>query len=139
MATFNSVNALEKYIKNAVSKSMKDAGDETENIMREEIQTQVYDGYKDNPYRTGQLMDSIGITKITDDSVEVSWQDNGDWNSLINGNHMYVIHGLEMGKTWGEGGYRPQTNLVETSNERVKTEIPDTIKKSLKGQGVPVK
>lgn len=139
MATFNSISALEKYIKNTVSKSMDDISRETENIMREEVERQVYHTYEPFDYeRTYALLDSIKTTEQAKDSVEVSWKNDGGWTSY-DGRDMYVIHGLEMGKTYGRGGYRPRTNLVEESNRRVKKEIPDVLKDSLRANGVPVK
>lgn len=139
MPTFKNLNDLMKYVKKATSDSIPELGKELEEIMKEEIQTQVYDAYKDNEWRTGQLKESVETTHISEDRVEVSWRDNGDWNSVINGNHMYVIHGLEMGKTWGEGGYRPSTNLVEESYKRAEDEIPNKYKIEMKKRGIPIK
>lgn len=135
MPTFNSLEDVMKYVKKATADSMKEVGDKVEDIMKEEIQSQVYDAYPDNEHRTGQLKQSVETTKISDNSVEVSWRDNGDWFSLINGDHMYVIHGLEMGKTWN----RPGTNLVEESKQRADIEVPDVYKKAMRSKGVPIK
>ena len=140
MAKFKSLKDAMKYIEKATSDSMQELGKELEEIMKEEIQTQVYDAYDPSEYeRTMQLLNSVETTNVGDNSVEVSWRDNGDWNSVINGNHMYVIHGLEMGKTWGEGGYRPSTNLVEESYKRAEDEIPNKYKIEMKKRGIPIK
>ena len=128
MPTFKNLNDLMKYVKKATSDSMPELGKELEEIMKEEIQTQVYDAYDPSTYeRTKQLLNSVETTNIRDNSVEVSWRDNGDWTSYA-GKHMYVIHGLEMGKTYGVGGYRPKTNLVEESYRRAENEIPKNTK-----------
>ena len=47
---------------------------------------------------------------------------------------MYVIHGLDMGKTWG----RPQTNLVEESERRAREEVPEELIRALRANGINV-
>ena len=139
MAKFKSLKDAMKYIEKATSDSMQEVGRELEEIMKEEIQTQVYDAYDPSTYeRTKQLLNSVETTNIRDNSVEVSWRDNGDWTSYA-GKHMYVIHGLEMGKTYGKGGYRPSTNLVEESYRRAENEIPKKYKTEMKKRGIPIK
>lgn len=139
MAKFKSLKDAMKYIEKATSDSMQEVGRELEEIMKEEIQTQVYDAYDPSTYeRTKQLLNSVETTNIRDNSVEVSWRDNGDWTSYA-GKHMYVIHGLEMGKTYGKGGYRPSTNLVEESYRRAENEIPKKYKAEMKKRGIPIK
>ncbi len=139
MAKFKSLKDAMKYIEKATSDSMQELGRELEEIMKEEIQTQVYDAYNPSTYdRTKQLLNSVETTNVSDNSVEVSWRDNGDWTSYA-GKHMYVIHGLEMGKTYGKGGYRPSTNLVEESYRRAENEIPKKYKTEMKKRGIPIK
>ena len=139
MAKFKSLKDAMKYIEKATSDSMQELGRELEEIMKEEIQTQVYDAYNPSTYdRTKQLLNSVETTNVSDNSVEVSWRDNGDWTSYA-GKHMYVIHGLEMGKTYGKGGYRPSTNLVEESYRRAENEIPKKYKAEMKKRGIPIK
>ena len=139
MAKFKSLKDAMKYIEKATSDSMQEVGRELEEIMKEEIQTQVYDAYNPSTYdRTKQLLNSVETTNVSDNSVEVSWRDNGDWTSYA-GKHMYVIHGLEMGKTYGKGGYRPSTNLVEESYRRAENEIPKKYKAEMKKRGIPIK
>ena len=145
MPKFKALKAALEYIEKAKSDSMKNLGECVENIMKEEIQTQVYDAYKPKYYeRTNQFIDSVEVTDISDDRVEISWRDNGDWYSVINrakgeDDHMYVIHGHEMGKVWGVGGYRPQTNLVEESTRRAEYEVPDELIKLLGSKGIKVR
>lgn len=139
MAKFKSLKDAMKYIEKATSDSMQELGRELEEIMKEEIQNQVYDAYNPSTYdRTKQLLNSVETTNVSDNSVEVSWRDNGDWTSYA-GKHMYVIHGLEMGKTYGVGGYRPKTNLVEESYRRAENEIPKKYKAEMKKRGIPIK
>ena len=140
MPKFKNLKSALNYIEKAKKRSMKDVGKCIENIMKEEIQDQVYDRYKPTDYdRTGQFINSVEVTDITDDRIEVSWRDNGDWESYA-GNHMYVIHGHEMGKVYGatKSGYRPQTNLVEESTRRTEREVPEELIRSLGSKGIKV-
>jgi len=141
MPKFKSLKAALEYIEKAKADSMKEIGECVEEIMKEEIQEQVYDAYKPVEYqRTNQLINSVEITNISDDRVEVSWRDNGDWYSVIKRDrgeepdHMYVIHGHEMGRVWGRE-HLP-TNLVEESKRRTEYEIPDELIKSLRSKGI---
>ena len=139
MPTFKSLNDLMRYVNKATADSMPEVGKELEEIMKEEIQTQVYDAYNPSTYeRTKQLLNSVETTNVNDNSVEVSWRDNGDWTSYA-GKLMYVIHGLEMGKTYGRGGYRPSTDLVGESTRRANNEIPDKYKSEMRNRGIPIK
>ena len=140
MPKFKSLNDALKYIEKAKADSMKELGECVEEIMKEEIEEQVYNAYPDNEHRTGQLGESPEITKILDDRVEISWRDNGNWYSIIKRNrneepdHMYVIHGHEMGKVWGR--MNKPTTLVETSTERARKETPDELIKFLRSKGI---
>ena len=140
MPKFKSLKDALNYIEKAKVDSMKEIGECVEDIMKEEIEEQVYDAYPDNEHRTGQLIESVGITRILDDKVEISWRDNGDWFSIIKRSnhekpdHMYVIHGHEMGKVWGR--MNKPTTLVKTSTERARKETPDELIKFLRSKGI---
>jgi hypothetical protein len=138
MPKFKSIKSALNYFEKSKAASMKDVAKCIEDIMKEEIQEQVYDAYKPQDYvRTGEFIESVKATDITKDRVEVTWRDSGDWTSYA-GDHMYVIHGHEMGKVYGVGGYRPITNLVDVSKRRVKKEAPDELIKSLRSKGIKV-
>ena len=140
MPKFKNLKDVENYINKVKADSMRELGECVEDIMKEEIEEQVYDAYPDNEHRTGQLIESVEITRILDDKVEISWRDNGDWFSIIKRNnhekpdHMYVIHGHEMGKVWGR--MNKPTTLVETSTERARKETPDELIKFLRSKGI---
>ena len=143
MPKFKSLNDALKYIEKAKADSMKELGECVEDIMKEEIKEQVYEAYKPEYYRrTNELRDSPKVTKILDDRVEISWRDNGNWYSIIKRNrneepdHMYVIHGHEMGKVWGR--MNKPTTLVETSTERAKKEVPEELIRILRSKGIKV-
>ena len=140
MPKFKNLKDVENYINKVKADSMRELGECVEDIMKEEIEEQVYDAYPDNEHRTGQLIESVEITRILDDKVEISWRDNGDWFSIIKRNnhekpdHMYVIHGHEMGKVWGR--MNKPTTLVETSTERAEKEAPEELIKILRSKGI---
>ena len=141
MPKFKSLNDALKYIEKAKADSMKELGECVEDIMKEEIKEQVYEAYKPEYYRrTNELRDSPKVTKILDDRVEISWRDNGNWYSIIKRakgeepDHMYVIHGHEMGKVWGR--MNKPTTLVETGTERAEKEVPEELIKILRSKGI---
>ena len=143
MPKFKSLKDVENYINKAKADSMKELGECVEEIMKEEIEEQVYNAYKPEYYRrTNELFNSPGITKILDDKVEISWRDNGNWYSVIKRargeqpDHMYVIHGHEMGKVWGR--MNKPTTLVETSTERAEKEVPEELIRILRSKGIKV-
>ena len=132
---------VEEYINKAKADSMKELGECVEEIMKEEIEEQVYNAYKPEYYRrTNELFNSPGITKILDDKVEISWRDNGNWYSVIKRargeqpDHMYVIHAHEMGTVWGREN--EPTTLVETSTERAEKEVPEELIRILRSKGI---
>lgn len=143
MPKFKNLKDVEHYINKVKADSMRELGECVEDIMKEEIEEQVYDAYPDNEHRTGQLIESVEITRILDDKVEISWRDNGDWFSIIKRNnhekpdHMYVIHGHEMGKVWGR--MNKPTTLVETSTKRAEKEVPEELIKILRSKGIKAK
>ena len=143
MPKFKNLKDVENYINKVKADSMRELGECVEDIMKEEIEEQVYDAYPDNEHRTGQLIESVEITRILDDKVEISWRDNGDWYSIIKRSkgeqpdHMYVIHGHEMGKVWGR--MNKPTTLVETSTERAEKEVPEELIKILRSKGIKAK
>ena len=144
MPKFKNLKDALRYIEKAKVDSMKEIGECVEDIMKEEIEEQVYDAYEPRFYeRTNQFINSVGITRILDDKVEISWRDNGNWFSIIkrakgdNDDHMYVIHGHEMGKVWGR--MNKPTTLVETSTERAEKEVPEELIKILRSKGIKAK
>lgn len=135
---FSSIEALTSYIKSCHMSALKEIGDDAVEIMKDVTQSQ-YDG------ETGQMIDCIGVTDVDNDSVRMAWQDNGDWYSVITGNHMYAPIAHEMGTVWGEGHtprepvYKPATTLEETSTERIEQDAPNTYRKVMKSKGFDVR
>ncbi|MGL4802042.1 MAG: hypothetical protein ACRC18_07225 [Cetobacterium sp.] len=137
--TFKSVDDLVGYIRRSCHPdALKEIGEKSVNTMKEVTQDQ-YDG------ETGQMIDCIDVVDIDSNSVKMAWQDNGDWYSVLNGNHMYAPIAHEMGKVWGEGHnpknpvYKPATTLEETSTEIIEGDAPNTYRKVMRSKGFDVR
>ncbi|WP_219716704.1 hypothetical protein, partial [Clostridioides difficile] len=84
---FKSLDELVAYTKNKIAASMPEVGKEMKEIMKEEVNKQVYSGYTPvgewNPNvwggRTGQLLDAIDVTELSSNSVTSEIQNNGNW------------------------------------------------------------
>ena len=137
--TFSSVEELVSYIKNSCHQDvLKEIGEKSVDTMKDVTQNQ-YDG------ETGQMINCIDVVDINNDSVKMAWQDNGDWYSVINGNHMYAPIAHEMGTVWDKGHnpnnpkYKPATTLEETSTEIIEQDAPDTYRKVMRSKGFDVR
>ncbi|EGT5447416.1 hypothetical protein IR152_11145 [Clostridioides sp. ES-S-0108-01] len=143
---FKSLDDLVAYTKNKIAASMPEVGKEMKDIMKEEVNKQVYSGYTPvgewNPNiwrgRTGQLLDAIDVTELSSNSVTSEIQNNGNWVDAFTRNSAFPMERLEKGKVWGVGGYRPQTNIMEESNSKAQERVPKCFKSTMNGLGVPV-
>ncbi|HBF4296288.1 TPA: hypothetical protein KON56_001320 [Clostridioides difficile] len=144
---FKSLDELVAYTKNKIAASMPEVGKEMKEIMKEEVNKQVYSGYTPvgewNPNvwggRTGQLLDAIDVTELSSNSVTSEIQNNGNWVDAFTRNSAFPMERLEKGKVWGVGGYRPQTNIMEESNSKAQERLPKCFKSKMNELGVPVK
>ncbi|PBD80411.1 hypothetical protein [Clostridioides difficile] len=144
---FKSLDELVAYTKNKIAASMSEVGKEMKEIMKEEVNEQVYSGYTPvgewNPNvwggRTGQLLDAIDVTELSSNSVTSEIQNNGNWVDAFTRNSAFPMERLEKGKVWGVGGYRPQTNIMEESNSKAQERVPKCFKSKMNKLGVPVK
>lgn len=134
---FDSISSLMSYVNSCGYDAMKEIGEKGVEVMRDVTQSQV-DG------ETGDMLRCIDVTRISKDELEIKWQDNGGWHSVINGNHMYAPIAHEMGKVWGKGHsyrnpvYKPKTSLEETSSRIMESEAPQVYKKVMKSKGFDV-
>ncbi|EMJ6828899.1 TPA: hypothetical protein KQX07_002798 [Clostridioides difficile] len=144
---FKSLDELVAYTKNKIAASMPEVGKEMKEIMKEEVNKQVYSGYTPvgewNPNvwggRTGQLLDAVDVTELSSNSVTSEIQNNGNWVDAFTRNSAFPMERLEKGKVWGVGGYRPQTNIMEESNSKAQERVPKCFKSKMNELGVPVK
>ena len=143
---FKSLDELVAYTKNKIAASMPEVGKEMKEIMKEEVNKQVYSGYTPvgewNPNvwggRTGQLLDAVDVTELSSNSVTSEIQNKGNWVDAFTRNSAFPMERLEKGKVWGVGGYRPQTNTMEESNSKAQERVPKCFKSTMNGLGVPV-
>ncbi|HBF2805427.1 TPA: hypothetical protein KN238_000005 [Clostridioides difficile] len=149
---FKSLDELVAYTKVKIAASMPEVGEEMKEIMKEEVNKQVYSGYTPvgewNPNiwrgRTGQLLDAVDITELSSNSVTSEIQNNGKWVDAFTRNPAFPMERLEEGKVWGAGGtrkepnFRPKTNIMTESETKVRDEIPKCFKSTMNGLGVPV-
>lgn len=139
--TFGSISELVSFIENNchpdVISEISKTGTE---IMKQVTEDQVEGN-------TGDIINCIGETERSNDSLTLAWQDNGSWFSLANetyGNHMYAPWALENGKTFEPGRpmfsgfYKEQTTLQETSTKLINDESKDIYRKILSSKGFRV-
>lgn len=137
---FNSFSQMFSYIRECSALTLQMISEYMVEEMRKQIEEQVYGRYPDNEWRTGQL----GKTPKADtntDSIEAEFEDSGSWTSLAGANaggHFFPLYGLEMGKTWGVGGYRPGTEIMETLLQNFEKEIPEQYEEGMRAQGLPI-
>ena len=81
--------------------------------------------------RTTDILKCIKPTEINKNFIEITWTDSGNWESY-SGNHFYAPKGLEFNTTYGVGGYRPKTNFVELSFNKMDDEVPNVFKQAMK-------
>lgn len=116
---------------------LHDVGNETEKVMKEVTESQVQGD-------TGDMINCIGITEQTNNSITVAWQDNGGWFSLSDktlGQHMYAPWALENGKTFEigmpmfSGFYHEETTLEETSAKEMEKKSVEIARNILSRNG----
>lgn len=140
---FKSIKEAVSYIKSAQRRSSREIGLEVEKVMKETTQKNLYDAYSPEEYeRTYDMINMIGITESSVDSVTVAFQDKGghtSWNDPKP--HVYVAPILEEGgHTWErDGGRKAPTNIVEDSYEIARDTVPETYIKSMAVSGIKVK
>lgn len=140
--TFSSINEVSNYITSqCFNEMLEEIGKKTEETMKQVTEDQVQGD-------TGDMINCIGITEQTNNSVTVAWQDDkGSWFSLASnthGQHMYAPWALEEGKTFEigkpmfQGFYHPKTTLKQTSEEIMRKESVDIARKILAKRGFGV-
>lgn len=130
---FNSIEEMVAYVKRQIASTNDDLGEEMVRIAKEETKKQ-QESYSPNQYeRTGALVNCIGVTNVSPESVEISWQDNGRWTS-VKGSPFYAPQGLENGTTWG----RSSTDFVDQSFNEIEYKIPLSFKRHMKSRGVSI-
>ena len=133
--TFNSVEEAEAYIKKQLQGACEYVADEMVDIAKRETQAQTQRG-KGEPFyvNTGNVINCIDATKVDLKEVEITWQDNGGWYSVITGEPFYAPWALEYGTVW----YQSSTNFVDSSFDRIQSTIPPLLASYLRARGIPI-
>ena len=141
---FNSLDDVISYIKTSCNPDIIDEIEREGLKTMEDVTRDQVDGW------SGDIFQSVGTNIKTNDSLELSWRDNGRWYSLAEktkGNHMYAPWALEHGKVWDFSAgsspknpiYKKPTTLEETSTEIIEKDSKEITKKILRRKGFKVK
>ena len=141
---FNSLDDVVNYIKRSCNPDIIDEIEREGLKTMEDVTRDQVDGW------SGDIFKSVGTNIKTNDSLELSWRDNGRWYSLAEktkGNHMYAPWALEHGKVWdfsagsspGNPIYKKPTTLEETSTDIIEKDSEDITRKILRRKGFKVK
>ena len=141
---FNSLDDVISYIKTSCNPDIIDEIEREGLKTMEDVTRDQVDGW------SGDIFQSVGTNIKTNDSLELSWRDNGGWYSLAEktkGNHMYAPWALEHGKVWDFSAgsspknpiYKKPTTLEETSTEIIEKDSKEITKKILRRKGFKVK
>ena len=141
---FNSLDDVVNYIKRSCNPDIIDEIEREGLKTMEDVTRDQVDGW------SGDIFKSVGTNIKTNDSLELSWRDNGRWYSLAEktkGNHMYAPWALEHGKVWDFSAgsspnnpiYKKPTTLEETSADIIEKDSEDITRKILRRKGFKVK
>ena len=141
---FNSLDDVVSYIKRSCNPDIIDEIEREGLKTMEDVTRDQVDGW------SGDIFQSVGTNIKTNDSLELSWRDNGRWYSLAEktkGNHMYAPWALEHGKVWDFSAgsspnnpiYKKPTTLEETSTDIIEKDSEDITRKILRRKGFKVK
>ena len=141
---FNSLDDVVSYIKRSCNPDIIDEIEREGLKTMEDVTRDQVDGW------SGDIFKSVGTNIKTNDSLELSWRDNGRWYSLAEktkGNHMYAPWALEHGKVWDFSAgsspnnpiYKKPTTLEETSTDIIEKDSEDITRKILRRKGFKVK
>lgn len=144
MMVVNDVQSAVNYIKSIVSTAMPTMANKMVDIMQLEVNEQIYADHEPSVYeRTGQMGEIAQIHSIDMDSVVVEFKDDGDWTSVLTGEHFFPIIGWEAGRVWQFKSdtavtYYPPTTIIPDSQVNIAMKIPQELKSYLISQGLDV-
>lgn len=144
MMVVNDVQSAVNYIKSIVSTAMPTMANKMVDIMQLEVNEQIYADHEPSVYeRTGQMGEIAQIHSIDMDSAVVEFKDDGDWTSVLTGEHFFPIIGWEAGRVWQFKSdtavvYYPPTTIIPDSQVNIAMKIPQELKSYLISQGLDV-
>ena len=136
MPEFKTLIELESYLSKIVSESLQiDVALESRHLLREHIQTDVYEAYTPFDYiRTFETINSVITTPIGDDTIELTDTRRGD-------NDENIPYILEYGKgySWGNNldeRIGPRPFMAETYKALAEGKVRLFMKIALKKRGI---
>lgn len=94
---FKSLDELVAYTKNKIAASMPEVGKEMKEIVKGEVNKQVYSNYAPSLYdRTYELLNAIDVSEITSNSVATEIKDSGSWFDIYSKAHAFQWSDLRM-------------------------------------------
>ena len=140
---FDSMSELRNYVLNVMDDCAIICADEMLEIMRKEIDDQVYGEYSPSMYvRTMDLSKTPIIISADRTGMHTEFADNGGWFSLYGqakGHHFFPLYGLEQEWDFGNGGTwgRGRTQVRQQSINECFIKIPDKYKEVMNAFGIP--
>lgn len=132
---FNSLEEMIAYIEKQQAGVAKDMGDEMVQIMKEEVQKQVYASYKPKTYqRTRDMMNSPQIKYFDKNQVVTEFMMMGSWTSY-SGSPFFPMYALEGNTVYGRSG----TNIMDVSCNRIESKIPNVFVQEMRSRGIPIR
>lgn len=159
MPTFSSIKQLETYLKKAIQDSMEDVGRDVEQVVRDNLEKEVYQPFEPEEYiRTRELMNSLTHkTKKNGNEATVEVKNDEDmfYDNYAPNQHMNVTNGNDLpldalvdivnngkaGRIFGEGAWtKPRPFMTDSQKDVEKKKIHvKGLKKSLKNKGLNVR
>lgn len=124
---FNDINDCIEYIESCIEASMITISFEIKNIMDEVTREQIR-GF------SSQIFSSV-VADSEDMTAFASFQNTGNWYSLVTGNPVgNPISFNEAGTVWGKNA----TNIMDVALGRAENEIPQLFVQLLRRFGIPI-
>lgn len=137
--TFNNINELVAYVKSQHKHCTKEIGNDSEKIMKEVTQRNLYDRYDPEYYtRTKDMINKIRVVNTSNESVEIQIEQGGHRSWGKTKRPVYVAPILEEGGfTWEKGGSRKEpTNIIRDSYDEIKRKAPETYIQVMSSKGI---
>lgn len=138
--SFNSIGEALAYIKKQKAEALEEIGRESEKILKEKTNRNLYGSYKPEVYkRTNDMLRMIQILRHNSKEVVVGFKDSGGHTSWKDPNpHVFVAPILEGGGyTWEtNGGRKSPTNIIRDSKEEIRDKAPEIVVRVLNSKGI---
>lgn len=138
--SFNSIDEAIAYIKKQKAEALQEIGRESEEILKQKTESNLYGNYSPEVYnRTYDMIRMIQILRHSAKEVVVGFKDSGGHTSWKDPHpHVFVAPILEGGGyTWEtNGGRKSPTNIIHDSKEEIRDIAPDIVVRVLNSKGI---